>query len=112
MHGLSLVNRDSRTTSVSLPEPGLPAEFRSTLHSPSASSLPDRDRYFKAAFRSPAMTTRFRAPIPRSTFLAYLFDIHRTFTWIRSSPMLWNAPPASTPLQGFLCPSGSKRLPV
>ena len=80
MHGLSLVNRDSRTTSALLPEPGLPAEFRSTLHSPSASFLPDRDRYFKATFRSPATRTRFRATITRSMFLAYFFYIHRTFT--------------------------------
>ena len=35
---------------------------------------------------------------------SYPPDLHR----IRSSPMFRNAVPASTPLQGFLCPSGSK----
>jgi hypothetical protein len=108
MHGLSLVNRDSRTTSASLPEPGLPAEFRSTLHSPSAS--PSRTG---PIFQSDLSLARNEnsLPSPHSRVSApgllvrYPPDLYR----MCSSPMLRNAPPASAPLQGLLCPSGSKR---
>jgi hypothetical protein len=108
MHGLSLVNRDSRTTSALLPELSLPAEFRSTLHSPSASSSQPGP-----IFQSDLSLARNENPLPSPHSevsapglpIRYPPDLHR----IRFSPMLWNAPPTSAPLQGFLCPSGSKR---
>ena len=76
----------------------LNSDRRSTAH---LQALPNRDRYFKAAFRSPATKTRFRAPITRSMFLAYLFDIHRTFT--ESAPVRCSGTPRqpALPSRGF-----------
>ena len=108
MHGLSLVNRDSRTTSASLPELGLPAEFRSTLRSPSASSS-QPGPIFQSDLSLARNENSFPSPhlevSAPGLLIRYPPDLYR----IRSGPMFWNAPLASAPLQGFLCPSGSKR---
>jgi len=97
-----------RTTSALLPEPSLPVEFRSTLHSPSASSSRP-----EPIFQSDLSLARNENSLPSphlevsapGLLIRYPPDLYR----IRSGPMFWNAPLASAPLQGFLCPSGSKR---
>src|SRR5215831_15083776 len=97
MHGLSLVNRVSRTTSASLPELRLPAEFRSTLHSPSAS--PSRPGpIFQSDLSLACNENSFPSPHSRVSapglLIRYPPDLYR----MRSSPMFRNAQLASTPL--------------
>jgi len=100
MHGLSLVNRDAgRHLLCSLNSAfRLNSDRRSTAH---LQALPARERYLKTAFRSPGTKTRFRISIPRSVFLAYLFDVHRTFT--ESAPVRCSGMPRQPPLpsRGF-----------
>jgi len=61
MHGLSPVNRDAGRHLPCSPNPAfrLNSDRRSAAH---LQAFPDRDRYLKATFCSPATRTRFRAP--------------------------------------------------
>ena len=61
MHGLSLVNRDAGRHLLCSPNSAfrLNSDRRAAAH---LQAFPDRDRYFKATFCSPATRTRFRAP--------------------------------------------------
>jgi hypothetical protein len=77
-----------------------------------AYALSDRGRCLEAAFRSSATKTCFQAPIARSTFLAYFFDIPSNLHRIRSGPTLQSAPPASAPLRGFDAPLAHSVQPV
>jgi hypothetical protein len=72
---------------------------RSTAH---LRALPDRGRYFKAAFRSLVTNACFQTPIPRSVLLAYFFHIHRTFA--ESVSVRCSGPPLQPPLPfgGFM----------
>ena len=97
-----------RTTSALLPKLGLPAEFRSTRRSPSASSSrpgPTFQSDLSLAcneYSLPSPHSKVSAP---GLLIRYPPNLYR----MRSGPMLWNAPLTSAPLQGCLCPSGSKR---
>jgi hypothetical protein len=108
MHGLSLVNRDDRTTSASLPASCLPVRYSSMLRSPSAS--PSRSG---PTSRSGLLLARNEnsSPSPHSEVVAPGLPLRHPpdCRRIRSSPMIRTALPASAPLQGFLCPSRSVR---
>jgi hypothetical protein len=108
MHGLSLGNQDSRTSSASLPLPRLPAQHGSTFRSPSASSSRP-EPIFESGLLLARNENSFPSPISRSLLPTYFFPIHRTFAESAPSPMFRTAPPAPASLQGFLCPPGSQR---
>jgi hypothetical protein len=107
MHGLSLRNQDSWTSSASLPVFHFPAEPGSNAPQPvcklflTGADIPKRP--FTRPQREPASEPHCEVSVP-GLLPSYPPDLHR----IRSSPVFRNAPPASTPLWGFLCPSGSQ----
>jgi len=97
-----------RTLSALLPELSLPAKSRSMLHSPSASfSRPGP--IFQSDLSLARNENPFPSPHSRVSAPGLLLRYPPDFYRMRSGPMFWNAPPTSAPLQGFLCPSGSKR---